>query len=179
MSLPEELESYPAPLSSARFGAAMRRLDSWLVERMARCGLVSLRISLGIVFLWFGALKFFPGLSPAEELATRTMEVLTFGVIRPPVSIVVLAAWECTIGLGLLLGVAMRATLVLLFIQMLGTLTPLVLFHEKLFNQLYFVPNLEGQYIIKNIVLISAGLIIGGTLRGGAGQGAPGFPGRA
>jgi uncharacterized membrane protein YkgB len=160
-------------LRSMRLGTAAQRLDSWLVGLMAHCGVSLMRISLGIVFLWFGVLKFFPGLSPAQDLAMRTMQVLTFGLIRPHVSIFVLATWECAIGLGLILGLATRFTLVLLFSQMLGTLTPILLFPSELFSHLYFAPTLEGQYIIKNIVMISAGLTIGGTLRGAAIAAAP------
>src|SRR5579859_2086171 len=90
------------------------RVDVRITEWMARHGITLLRISLGIVFLWFGVLKFFPGLSPAEDLAARTITVLTFGLIPPAISIPVLAAWECLIGLGLLSGRYMRVTLLLL-----------------------------------------------------------------
>ena len=135
---------------------------------MARYGIVLLRLSLGIVFLWFGALKFFPGLSPAQDIAIRTMDKLAFGLISPAVSIHVLAAWECAIGLGLILGRLMRATLFLLWLQMLGAVTPLVLFPHEMFTRIPYAPTLEGQYIIKNLVLISAGLVIGATVRGGS-----------
>ena len=134
---------------------------------MARYGIIFLRISMGIVFLWFGALKFFPGLSPAADLATRTIERLTFGLIAPDVSILILAAWESLIGLGLISGYFMRATLLLLFLQMIGTISPLFLFPQEVFNVFPYAPTLEGQYIIKNLVLISAGLVIGATVRGG------------
>src|SRR6266511_4496579 len=93
-----------------RFDVLDARITSW----MARHGLLLLRISLGIVFLWFGALKFFPGLSPAHDLAARTIEELTFGTVHAAVSIPLLATWECLIGLGLLFGIFMRATLLLL-----------------------------------------------------------------
>ena len=135
---------------------------------MARYGLTLLRLSLGVVFFWFGALKFFPGLSPAQELAARTIRVLTFGLAPPSLSIPVLAAWECLIGLGLITGVFMRATLLLLFLQMFGTLLPLFFFPSEVFTRIPYAPNLEGQYIIKNFVLISAALVIGATVRGGA-----------
>jgi uncharacterized membrane protein YphA (DoxX/SURF4 family) len=137
---------------------------------MARYGILLLRVSMGIVFLWFGVLKFFPGLSPATDLATRTIEQLTFGLIPPEVSIIILAAWECLIGLGLILGVFMRATLLLLFVQMMGTITPLFLFPEETFTAFPYAPTLEGQYIIKNMVLISAGIVIGSTVRGRPGR---------
>jgi len=135
---------------------------------MARHGPVLLRVSLGIVFLWFGALKFFPGLSPAQDLAGRTIEVLTFGIVKPDISLPVLAAWECIIGIGLITGIWMRATILLLMLQMLGTLTPIVLFPSEVFVEPPYAPTLEGQYIIKNLVLISAAVVLGALVRGGA-----------
>lgn len=134
---------------------------------MARNGLVLLRLSLAIVFLWFGALKFFPRGSPAEDLAMRTISALTGGHVAAGVALPVLAVWECLIGLGLLTGRFLRATLLLLFLQMLGTLTPLVLFPHEVFARFPFMPTLEGQYIIKNLVLVSAGVVLGATVRGG------------
>ena len=135
---------------------------------MARHGPRLLRISLGIVFLWFGALKFFPGLSPAQDLAGRTIEALTFGFIKPNISLPVLAAWECIIGLGLITGIWMRATIFLLMLQMIGTLTPVVLFPGEVFLKPPYAPTLEGQYIIKNLVLMSAAIVLGALVRGGA-----------
>ena len=134
---------------------------------MARHGVRLLRISLGIVFFWFGVLKFFPGLSPATQLALQTIDVLTFGKVSHGVAINVLAAWETAIGLGLIFGVAMRATLLLLWVQMLGTITPIFFFPSLVFTRIPYAPTLEGQYIIKNLVLISAGIVIGATVRGG------------
>ena len=144
------------------------RLDQQLTEWMARYGVLLLRTSLGVVFFWFGVLKFFPGLSPAQDLAARTISVLTFGLVPASVSVPVLAGWECLIGLGLITGRFMRATLALLWLQMLGTITPLFFFPGEVFTRLPYAPTLEGQYIIKNLVLISAGLVIGATVRGGA-----------
>ena len=71
------------------------------------------------------------------------------------------------IGLGLIFGVWMRVTLLLLFVQMLGTMTPIFLFPNEVFTRIPYAPTLEGQYIIKNLVLISAGIVIGATVRGG------------
>ncbi len=144
------------------------RVDESVTNWMDHFGIMLLRVSLGIVFLWFGALKFFPGLSPAQDLATRTIDILTFGQIPPNVSIFVLATWESLIGIGLILGLFMRATLLLLFLQMLGTIAPVLLFPTEIFTHIPYAPTLEGQYIIKNIVLVSAGLIIGATVRDGA-----------
>jgi uncharacterized membrane protein YphA (DoxX/SURF4 family) len=121
-----------------------------------------------LVFFWFGFLKFFPDLSPAEDLATNTIDLLTFGLIPPNVSIIILAVWEVLIGLGLIFGKFLRTTLLLLFLQMLGTITPLFLFTGEVFTQIPYAPTLEGQYIIKNMVLICAGMVIYSTVRGGA-----------
>ena len=143
------------------------RIDKFLTSWMARYGILFLRLSLGIVFLWFGALKFFPGLSPAEDLAARTIARLTFGAITPQTAVLLLAAWESSIGIGLLFGLYLRATLFLLWLQMLGTITPLFFFPHEVFAVFPYAPTLEGQYIVKNIVLISAGLVIGATVRGG------------
>jgi len=145
----------------------IERLDRAITAWMARYGPLLLRLSLGVVFLWFGVLKFFPAMSPAEQLAARTIQTLSFGRIAPALSLPVLATWECAIGLGLLAGRALRAVLLLLWVQMLGTLTPLVLFPHEMFTHLPFAPTLEGQYIIKNLVLITAGIVVGATVRGG------------
>jgi len=134
---------------------------------MARHGLLLLRSSVGLVFLWFGVLKFFPGSSPAEELAGKTIAKLTLGAIPPATALTILAVWETIIGLGLLSGKFMRTTLLLLFLQMLGTLTPLFLFPQDVFVRAPYIPTLEGQYIVKNVVLVSAGIVLGATVRGG------------
>lgn len=140
-------------------------VDKGITAWMSRYGIPLLRISLGIVFFWFGFLKFFPGTSPAEMLATKTISILTFGLIKPSVSIYMLAALETLIGLGLITRSYMRITLLLLFGQMLGTVTPLFFFPAETFTVFPFVPTLEGQYIIKNIILVSAGIVIGSTVR--------------
>ena len=149
------------------FSATYDRIDRRITGWMAAHGLLALRLALGVVFVWFGALKFAPGLSPAETLAARTIEALTFGLVPASVAVPVLAVWEVAIGLGLLLGRWMRATLLLLFVQMLGTITPLFLFPAETWTHFPYAPTLEGQYIIKNIVLLSAGIVLGATVRGG------------
>ena len=144
-----------------------KRMDPVITGWMAHHAISLIRVSLGVVFLWFGALKFFPGLSAAEGLAGRTIEALTFGRVPPSLSLPVLATWESLIGLGLLTKVTPRLMLLLLYVDMLGTLTPLVLFPDETFKVFPWIPTLEGQYIIKNLVLISASVVIGATVRGG------------
>ena len=143
------------------------KFDKPITTWMANNAIKYLRISLGIIFFWFGFLKFFHGVSSAETIATKTISVLTFGLIEPAVSIIILAVWETLIGLGLLFNRFLREILFLLFLQMLGTITPLFFFSAETFKIFPFVPTLEGQYIVKNLVLIGAGLVIGATVRGG------------
>jgi uncharacterized membrane protein YkgB len=145
----------------------LKPIDIRITAWMARNGILLARIALGIVFLWFGVLKFVPGLSPAEDLAGRTIERLTFGRIDPHTGLMILAAWECIIGIGLLTGRALRITLLLLFVQMLGTMTPLFMFPDETWIAFPIAPTLEGQYIIKNVVLVSAAIVVGATVRGG------------
>src|SRR3970282_1563865 len=130
----------------------MQNLTAWVVRAdvkitnwMARYGIVLLRISLGVVFFWFGVLKFFPGLSPAQDLAARTISVLTFGLASPGISVPVLGARGCGVVRGLIAGVFMRGTLLLLFLQMLGTITPLFFFPAEVFTRFPYAPTLEGQ----------------------------------
>ena len=167
----------PAAPASAALGAGWRsrfeRLDRRITIALAASAIPLLRIALGAVFLWFGALKFFPGLSPAQDLAARTIEQLTFGLVPPGVALPALAAWEVLIGMGLLSGRFLRATLLLLAIQMLGTLTPLLLFPAETFTVFPIAPTLEGQYILKNVVLVAAAMVVGATVRGGQLQAEP------
>jgi uncharacterized membrane protein YphA (DoxX/SURF4 family) len=143
------------------------RLDVRITSALARIAVPTLRIALGVVFLWFGVLKFFPDLSPAETLVGRTIERLSLGLVQPSVSLPLLAAWESVIGIGLILGRGLRGVLLLLALQMLGTFTPLLLFPGETFSSFPLVPTLEGQYIIKNLVLIAAAMVVGATVRGG------------
>ena len=155
------------PMTTGRVAEQLTAIDIQITSWLARHGIAILRVGLGIVFLWFGLLKFVPGVSAAEDLAGQTIEILTFGLIQPAASLVLLACWESLIGLGLVTGRQLRATLLLLMLQMLGTLTPLALFPAETFTHLPYAPTLEGQYILKNVVLIGAGLVIGATARGG------------
>jgi uncharacterized membrane protein YkgB len=154
-------------VTTTRLPEPIDRLDVRITRTLARIGVPVLRVALGIVFLWFGVLKFFPHVSPAETLAERTIQQLTFGIVQPSVSLPVLATWESIIGLGLIVNRGMRLILLLLAIHMLGTFTPLVFFPGETFTSFPFVPTLEGQYIIKNLVLIGAAIVVGATVRGG------------
>lgn len=141
-----------------RFDRVDRRVTRW----MAAHGVTLLRVSIGLVFFWFGALKLFPGFSPAEDLIRLSLDFLPLELFIP-----LLAAWEMAIGLGFITGRFMRFTILLMFLQMLGAASPIVLRPDLVFAQFPFVLTLEGQYIIKNIVVISGALVVGATVRGG------------
>jgi uncharacterized membrane protein YkgB len=155
----------PRPL--AAFSPAMERVDRQLTQWLAMHGIALLRVSVAIIYLWFGILKFFPGMSPAQDLAARTIGVLSFGLVHGDTAVLLLATLETTIGIGLLLGRHLRVVLPLMLAQMAGTVTPMLLFPAETFTQAPIAPTLEGQYIIKNLVLISAALVLGATVRGG------------
>jgi len=138
------------------------KIDRSITRWMASYGLTIMRLGLGVVFFWFGALKLAPGISPAEVLVRNTIYF-----IDPDIFLPVLAIWEMVIGLGLLTGKYLRATLLLLFAQMVGTALPLVVLPEAVWTSFPFVLTLEGQYIVKNLVIIGSAIVLGGTVRGG------------
>jgi len=148
---------YKLPFAT-RFDEIDQRVTSW----MARYGLTLMRVALGTIFFWFGALKLVPGLSPAEDLVRNTLFFVDPDRFQP-----ILALWEMAIGLGLISGLFMRATLLLLFLQMPGTALPILITPEAVFTQFPFGLTIEGQYIVKNLALITAAIVLGSTVRGG------------
>jgi len=119
-----------------------------------------LRVTIGIIYLWFGALKFFAGVSPAEELAKNTIHLLTFGLINPELSLLLLAIWETAVGLLLISGLFSRFAFWFVIVHMACTFTPLILLPKASFNEAPFALTLVGQYIIKNIVIVSALVVV-------------------
>ena len=139
-----------------RFDRLDTSLNRWLVAH----SIALLRVSLGLVFLTFGALKFFPGLSPIEGLATRTTTALTFGLVPPSVGLVMIAALEVTIGLCFVTGRYLRVGVCLMGAQLIGSMSPLVLFTGELFSGLLHAPTLVAQYILKDVVLVAVGMVL-------------------
>lgn len=129
-----------------------------IVERFSKLNLIA--VSIGIVYLWFGFLKFFPHVSPAEELAKNTIDQLTFGLIPSDISFYILAFWETTVGILLIAGIFRKFTIIVALVHMVFTFTPLVLFPEISFSDVPFSFTIIGQYIIKNIVIVSALLLL-------------------
>lgn len=119
-----------------------------------------LGLSVGLVYLWFGVLKFFPALSPAEDLAKQTINALSFGWLPADVSIKLLAIWETLIGLALISNVYRKVTLWITFLHILLTFSPFFLFPEQSFTSLPYGFTLLGQYIFKNIIIIGALIVL-------------------
>ena len=125
---------------SDRFEAIDRAIAGW----MGRWGVPTLRVALGVVFVWFGALKPF-GLSPAADLIAATVYVVPAETFVP-----ILGIWEVAIGICLLYRPLIRVGILLLALQLPGTFLPLVLLPEATFTVVPIAPTLEGQYIVKN-----------------------------
>lgn len=119
-----------------------------------------MRISMGAVIFGFGFLKYFPGVSPAENLVLNTTHLMTFGLIPDNLAIVLTATLECAIGLSLLTGLWLRMTIYLLGIWVVGILSPVVLLPGRLFSGPHHAPTLEGQYVLKDIILLMAVLVV-------------------
>ncbi|MBL7805748.1 MAG: DoxX family protein [Saprospiraceae bacterium] len=119
-----------------------------------------LRWAIGINYLWFGALKFFHGLSPAEHLAKDTIRVITFGLIPDEVNLALLAIWEVAIGLLFISGRFVRFTALAAVVHMLFTFLPLFFFPEVSFSQAPYAFTIVGQYIVKNLVFLGALAVI-------------------
>jgi len=115
-----------------------------------------LSCSIGLVYLWFGILKFFPEYSPAEELAKNTIQLLTFGIIPTKVAIVLLALWETLVGVLLIGNLYRKFAVQLALVQMLCTFLPFVFFPKDAFAIAPFGFTLLGQYIFKNVIIIAA-----------------------
>jgi uncharacterized membrane protein YkgB len=144
------------------------RVEERLHGVLVSHGIKALRISVGAVFLGFGFLKFFPGVSPAQDLSVKTISLLTFGVLPWRVGLVAIATLECFIGICLLANRWMRLAVWLLAIEFVGILAPLVLLPGRLFSGPHNAPTLEGQYVLKDFILVAAGMVIAaGSFRGG------------
>ncbi|WP_123624351.1 DoxX family protein [Halorubrum sp. CSM-61] len=140
------------------------RVDREITRQMNRLGIPALRVALGIVFVWFGGLKVIGG-SPAADLVAATVYVVPAELFVP-----ILGVWEVLIGLCLLYRPLIRVGILLLFLQMPGTFLPIVLLPEVVFVTFPHELTVEGQYIIKNLVIIGAAIVVGGTVREGEGK---------
>jgi uncharacterized membrane protein YkgB len=138
--------------------AAIDLFDRLVVRVMDAVGVPFARLALGVVFIWFGALKLVGDLSPAYDLIAATVYWLTPEIIVP-----LLGLWEVAIGVAFLIPRLTRLALILLVPQMPGTFMPLILLPEICYSVAPLALTIEGQYIVKNLVIIACALFIGGT----------------
>ena len=136
------------------------RLQRVVTGFLARYSVPFLRVSLGLVFLGFGLLKFAPGVSPAEDISARTVDALSLGIVEGRLATVFVAMMETAIGLCLVTGRRIKLGLGLLGMAMVGVLSPLVLFPGDLFDGKYNAPTLVGQYVLKDVVLLAGTLVV-------------------
>lgn len=155
-----------APKIFSTLDAGEAAIHRWLM----RYSITALRLSMGAVLLGFGILKYFPGISPAENLALATTHLLSFGlvpaVVPNVVAMVLIATLECTIGVLLLSGRWLRLAMCLLAGQLAGIMSPVVLLPGRLFAGPHHMPTLEGQYVLKDLILVAAAMAIATTVRG-------------
>jgi uncharacterized membrane protein YkgB len=147
------------------------RLENWeqgYAEWASTHGVAILRVTLGLIFVWFGVLKFCPGLCDVEVLAGKTIHVLTLGLLPLKIGIWLLGFVECLIGVGLISGQAMRLTLFALMLHLAGTFLPMAIYPGETWKHFPYAPTLVGQYILKNLILLAAGVVVAGRVFGRA-----------
>jgi uncharacterized membrane protein YkgB len=152
------------PLASPEVERWLDAADRRIASFMRRWGTSALRISLAVIFIWFGILKPL-GLSPAADLVRATVGWMP--VLSTDGWLAAIGWWEVAIGVTFLFHRTLRIAIALLALQMVGTFMPLVMLPEVAFQsgRVPYAPTIEGQYIIKNLLIISAALVIGGTVR--------------
>lgn len=137
----------------------VQHIDDHIRSFMNKVGVPILRYSLAIIFIWFGILKPW-GLSPAQTLVERTVYWFDPAWVVP-----ILGWWEVAIGVCFIFRRLVRIGIFLLFLQIPGTFMPLVLLPDVCFEQFPFALTMEGQYIIKNLLIIGSALVVGGSLK--------------
>jgi uncharacterized membrane protein YphA (DoxX/SURF4 family) len=155
-----------------RITATARRSQGVAFHWLIRHSLRALRISLGGVFLGFGVLKYFPGVSPAQSLVLATLHLLTLRMVPTVIpgmaAMAFVATLESVIGLLLITGRRMRLAVVLLSIELAGILSPIVLLPRRMFAGPDHMPTLEGQYVLKDVILLTAGMVVAAVAGGAA-----------
>jgi len=137
----------------------LARFDRDVIEFTRAHSIMILRLSLGIVFVWFGVLKIV-GHSPVADLVIKTAYFLP-----PDVALIGMGILETIIGLGLLTGLAMRLTLFLFFVQMCGTFLTVITRPDLLIEHGDpLLLSVDGEFLLKNLVLIAAGIAIIGAV---------------
>jgi putative oxidoreductase len=154
---PIRVASTPMP-AAATSTIAGRALD--FVEAAARRVAAStVRLALAVIMLWFGVPKLIPGASPAEDIAVDTVAALTGGLIAGDLARLMVGGLEVVIGTALVVGRAMPLVLLVILGHMAGTFAPLVLFPDLTWHG-PGVGTLEGQYILKNVVILACVVVL-------------------
>jgi len=140
------------------------RIDRAIASFMRRWGVSFVRFAFAIIFIWFGLLKPL-GLSPAAPLVRSTVAWMPF--LSADQWVAVIGWWEVAIGITFLFHATVRVAIALLAMQMVGTFLPLFVAREITFQpgRFPYAPTLEGQYIVKNLMIIAAAMMVGGTVR--------------
>ncbi len=152
--------------SAASEPSRLTLVDAAVHRLLVARSLLLLRWAVGVIFLYFGALKLVPGYSPAESLVMETIKTMTFDLVPGRAGVAFTGAVECGLGVLLLTGWLRRLTIYVLGLELLGILAPLVLLPTRLFDS-PAVPTIEGQYVLKDIILVAAGMVLATTIRGG------------
>lgn len=133
------------------------RVDELLLSLLRRWSITTLRLALGLVFFWFGALKIFAS-SPVASLIQETYSFMPIHAF-----VLVLGVWEMLIGVGIILKRALRSVLILAGVHLLGTFTAIWFKPSVFFVQgVPFCLTVDGEFVMKNLVLITAALVIAG-----------------
>jgi uncharacterized membrane protein YkgB len=90
-------------------------------------------------------------------VAGETVSRVTFQLLDAREALRVLGCVECAIGISLLLGFRPKAVFVIFLVHMAGTIMPLFVLPELMFKVAPFAPTMEGQYVLKNLVMAAAG----------------------
>jgi len=157
----DSVEEGRAPSAPSR----VTRIDTAAHRFLVRRSLLLLRWAVGVIFVFFGALKLVPGASPAEGLVMEAIEAMTFGLVPGRAGVAFTGAIEVALGVLLVTGRLRRLTIYVLGLELIGILAPLVVLPSRLFDGV--MPTLEGQYVLKDIILFAAGMVLAATIRGG------------
>ncbi|MBK3557971.1 DUF417 family protein [Streptomyces sp. MBT56] len=164
-SLPPTSEIPESPLAGPQLERTVHPPTSRFPRRLAELvdthALTLLRATVGIVFVGFGVLKLFPSASPAEQLAVDAATKMTLGLVPETVLLLSLAALETAIGIGLIAGRRLlRPALVAFFLHMGGVFSTLFLLPDAMWQPHSPAPTMEGQYVVKNVVLVAVCLVV-------------------
>jgi len=138
--------------------AILNRFSLWTAKISQKWGITIMRYALAIIYIWFGILKPF-GLSPASDLVANTVFWFSSDWFVPALGI-----FEVLIGVLLLFPSTARYAVLLIFIHLPGTFLPFIDYSESTFTGMAFELTLEGQYIVKNLLIAATALMISGAM---------------